>query len=138
MPASSGISVKVAVSTDGITYNDLAGQRNGTLTINADKTESTTKNSVDVNGTLWEEDIQGKVNWSVAVDGIVTDEADTALTAVETALLQSSDLYGRFTTPGGSTWSGKVIVTSLEYSGPYNDVYSYSITLEGAGALAKA
>lgn len=127
----SGMKVKVYLkdSASGIV---LGGQRNATLNRSAESIDATSK---DTEG-YWKESIQGFKEWSIDADGAyVTDDA--AYAKLEEAFLNSEnvDVYIQF--PSGTKYEGNATITDFPIEAPYDDLVTYSLTLQGNGALKK-
>ena len=119
-----GNDIKVSV---GATL--IGGQQN--CSINREtETSATTKDSG-----VWSEAEAIGLSWSVDLDGLVV-VGDQGLKALETAWegLQQVDVkYGTST----NYKSGKAIITSLSSNSANKEKTTYSVSLQGVGALGK-
>lgn len=120
----------------------LGGQRGATLNRSAETIDVTTKD-----GDYWSESVSGFRSFSIDCDGayIQGDESLKTLneafengTAIEVIVYMNVEIQS----PGpGQTYTakekyeGKVIVTEFSYDLPYDDLASYSMTLQGTGKL---
>lgn len=116
----------------GGSYDLIAGQTDGRMSLSHAPIEITSKDSSDDR-----EIIGGVHSWTFSADFEI-DESDTGFGALWTAWNGKTTLAARFTTPGGDTFTGSTYITDLTYSGPYNGVFVGSLTLEGTGTLTKA
>jgi predicted secreted protein len=123
----------LSVDAGGASYNDLTGQTDGTLTLTGTTVDCTVKSDAGVSTFL-----QSREEWTFDASGRLDDETDTAWVDLYDAWNAQTSVSCRFTTPGAITWTGSVIVTSIETTGPEDDILSYSVSLQGTGALTKA
>jgi TP901-1 family phage major tail protein len=110
--------------------NVLGGQRGATLNRSSETIDITNK----VSGG-WTEKIASVKDWSVDCDGIFVVD-DEALDAIETAVLSSTVVNVKI---ADANWGykGKAIITDFPIEAAYDDAATYSLTLEGTGALEK-
>jgi TP901-1 family phage major tail protein len=113
--------------------SDVTGQTDGTLTLTGDTVDVTVKSDAGVTAYL-----QSREGWTFDASGILDDEADTGWVALYTAFNAQTVAACVFTTPAAATWTGNAYVTSLEITGPSDDTLSYSVSLQGTGAITKA
>lgn len=133
MPATSGISWLIKIDdVGGGSATSIGGQRNGTLTINSGTIDITSKD-----GASWVETISGVKSWTVSGDGI-TLEGDSGLEELIDKTIAGTAVDVTVTTPNGRNFTGSGTISSYEESAPYDGAYSYSLTIEGNGALAEA
>lgn len=129
-----GMKVKISIveSIETGTPYVLGGQRNGTLNRSANSIDATSK---DTEGN-WTETIQGFKSWSVDCEGAVI-ESNTAYKMLEDKFL-AGDLVGVIIDfPSGTTYKGMAAITDFPISLPYDDLVTYSISLQGNGQLQK-
>ena len=124
-----GSKVKVYIGT--VTGVVLAGQRSATLNRSAETIDTTTKD-----GDGWAESESGMKSWSIDCDGAYI-ESDAAYGTLETAFLAGTKVDAYIQFPSGAKYSGKVVITDFPLEFPYDDLVTYSISLQGSGALAK-
>lgn len=120
-----GNDIKVSV---GATL--IGGQQNCSINRETETSDVTTKDSG-----IWSEAEAIGLSWSVDLDGLVV-VGDQGLKALETAWenLQQVDVkYGTST----NYKSGKAIITSLSSNSANKEKTTYSVSLQGVGALSK-
>lgn len=120
----------------------LGGQRGATLNRSAETIDVTTKD-----GDYWSESVAGFRSFSIDCDGayIQGDESlKTINTAFETGasieviVYMNVEVLSPDSAPTYSAkekYEGKVIITEFSYDLPYDDLASYSMTLQGTGKL---
>ena len=116
----------------------IAGQRGASLSRSSETIDVTTKD-----GDLWASSIAGFKSWSVDCDGawIESDKSQEKLneaflkgTEVEvTVFMNVSGEDGEWTSK--EKFVGKAIITDYSFDLPYDDLASYSLTLQGTGPL---
>lgn len=120
-----GNDIKVSVGSTLI-----GGQQNCSINRETETSDVTTKDSG-----VWSEAEAIGLSWSVDLDGLVV-VGDQGLKALETAWenLQQVDVkYGTST----NYKSGKAIITSLSSNSANKEKTTYSVSLQGVGALRK-
>ena len=120
-----GNDIKVSVGSTLI-----GGQQNCSINRETETSDTTTKDSG-----VWSEAEAIGLSWSVDLDGLVV-VGDAGLKALETAWenLQQVDVkYGTST----NYKSGKAIITSLSSNSANKEKTTYSVSLQGVGALSK-
>ena len=108
----------------------IGGQQGCSINMETETSDTTTKDSG-----VWSEVEAIGLSWSVDCDGLVV-VGDEGLEALETAWenLQQVDVkYGT----AEKYKSGKAIITSLSSNSPSKDKTTYSVSLQGVGALTK-
>lgn len=120
----------------------LGGQRGATLNRSAETIDVTTKD-----GDYWSESVAGFRSFSIDCDGayIQGDESLKTLndafeqgTAIEVIVYMNVEVTTSGSNPTYSAkekYEGKVIITEFSYDLPYDDLASYSMTLQGTGKL---
>lgn len=110
---------------------------NNSIDETVDTIDATTKDSSG-----HKEFIAGEDTWTISVDGKVdlTDTTDiTVLRTAKAAKAAVAVIYGNgIRTSGGQTLSGSGIITSLNQSDPKNGEATWSISIQGTGALTEA
>ena len=135
-----GTDIKVYDSGTGIL---VAYAQNGSLNINHSLREITSKDSAG-----WKESLEGLRDWSVDLDGAYawTDAAGSVLTNGADDLLSSyiltrAALTIKFGDVAGATgdtvYSGSVYLTSFSVSAGTEDTATFSLSLEGTGAITQ-
>ena len=120
-----GNDIKVSVGSTLI-----GGQQNCSINRETETSDVTTKDSG-----VWSEAEAIGLSWSVDLDGLVV-VGDEGFKALETAWenLQQVDVkYGTST----NYKSGKAIITSLSSNSANKEKTTYSVSLQGVGALRK-
>ena len=120
-----GNDIKVSVGSTLI-----GGQQNCSINRETETSDTTTKDSG-----VWAEAEAIGLSWSVDLDGLVV-VGDEGLKALETAWenLQQVDVkYGT----SSNYKSGKAIITSLSSKSANKEKTTYSVSLQGVGALEK-
>ena len=120
-----GNDIKVSVGSTLI-----GGQQNCSINRETETSDTTTKDSG-----VWSEAEAIGLSWSVDLDGLVV-VGDEGLKALETAWenLQQVDVkYGT----ASNYKSGKAIITNLSSNSANKEKTTYSVSLQGVGALAK-
>ena len=120
-----GNDIKVSVGSTLI-----GGQQNCSINRETETSDTTTKDSG-----VWSEADAIGLSWSVDLDGLVV-VGDEGLKALETAWesLQQVDVkYGT----SSNYKSGKAIITSLSSNSANKEKTTYSVSLQGVGALEK-
>lgn len=120
------LGVDVLVSIGG---SSIGSQRDATLTISGKEIDVSDKTTGG-----WDTFMVGNRSWEVTCESIALD-TDTAFTALETAMANGTTVAVVFDHGTGSTYSGDAVVTSLQLTGPKDDVSTASVTLKGASAL---
>jgi len=118
-------------NADGTKLLAISGQQG--LTINR-SAETIEVNSKSENG--WKNSLAGLREWSIDNDGIwvASDDAHKALaTAFKNGDPVCVKVYNGQTKTG--LFGGLAIVTDYPIEAPYDDAVTYSITLQGKGAL---
>ena len=125
------------------TTNLVAFAQNCTLTVNNTTREITNKESAG-----YKEVLESLRDWSIDVDGAYawTDASGTALTDGVDDLIQTNILanrlqfdvvFGDSASTSDVSYAGKVYITSASMTGGTEDTATYSLTLEGTGALTQ-
>ena len=135
MAAVSGVSFlfQPNTGTDGSpSYTTMAGGRSGTLTLDVDEIDITSKDS-----NQWHEGLPSTRKWSLDFKGLLLEDQAT-YDAVRNAFLNNAQLRVRMLTPGGKTWTGKATMKSLSIEGAHDDAMQISGSFQGTGALTYA
>lgn len=131
--ALAGANVLLCVwDTTGTNLLAVAGQQNLTINRSADSIEV---NSKDTEGN-WKSKIAGMKEWSIDSDGfyVTSDDSHRALTEA----FQDGDpvcvkIVNKKTSKG--MFGGLGYITDYTLEAPYDDAMTYSITIDGNGAL---
>ncbi len=125
------------------TNNLVAFAQNCTLNVNHSPREITNKESAGN-----KEILEGVRDFSIDVDGAYawTDSSGTALTNGADDLLQTKLLanrlkvdfiFGDTAATSDVSYAGSGYITSMSFTGGTEDTASYSLTIEGSGALTQ-
>lgn len=125
----SGMKVKLYIMEAG-TGKVLAGQRNATLNRSAETIDATSK---DTEG-FWTESLQGFKSFSIDADGAFV-ESDEAYASLEAAFVNSENVDVYLEMPSGTKYKGNCTITDFSLEFPYDDLTTYSLSLQGNGAL---
>ena len=136
--------LKVSPSSGG-TAVKLMHSQNVSLSMNVDTIDISTKDSSGYRDLL-----AGQMSYSLSADGLMDFggvAGDTEVDELFNQMFQVVGGVGRtavtfafgFTTPatGEYSYSGSGFITSLEISGGTEDAPSYSVSIEGSGALVQ-
>lgn len=131
--AIAGKDILLAVwSTDGSKLLAISGQQGLTINRSADSIEITSK---DTQGG-WKSKLAGSKEWSIDNDGLYVpnDESHTVLSqAFENGDPVCLKVINGKTKTG--MFGGLAVITDYPLEAPYDDAMTYSLTLEGMGAL---
>jgi TP901-1 family phage major tail protein len=124
----------VNTGTDAVPVWTVAGgQRNATLTETSETIDITSKDS----GGNYEYDY-GLNGWTISGDGVYVQD-ETAYEKLKSAQRGKQKIKVRVKENGGSgtnTEEGFAIITSRELDAPYDAEVTYSVELQGTGALS--
>ena len=125
--------VKVGDGASPEAFTTIGGLRDTSISINQETVDVTTKDSSRVRELL----AQGGVkSFTISGSGVFDDSAShTTLLGVLDA---STFTNFQFIMPDFNTFTGAFQVTSVEYSGTYNDSAQYSLTFESADTITVA
>lgn len=112
-------------------YVKVAGQRGGKLNRSGDTIDVTTK---DDEG--WKNNRVGLLEWSIDGDGLVVVD-DEGYKKIEEAFLNRQTVLVQFGVESGLCFEGEAVITDFPLDAPYDDELSYSVKLQGCGALTK-
>ena len=109
----------------------LGGQKNCTLSMEADTIDVSNKNDFG-----WASFIAGAKSWNITCDGqFLTDDAGQD--ALMAAFIASDEVTIEMKNEDESIYySGQAVITSLELEAAFDDVFAYSVEFTGKGALA--
>lgn len=125
----SGMKVKLYIYREG-TGRVLAGQRNASLGRSAESIDATSK---DTEG-FWNESLPGFKSYTIDADGAYV-ESDAAYEELERAFLNSENVDVYLEMPSGKRYEGNCTITDFSLDLPYDDLVTYSISLQGNGSL---
>lgn len=125
----SGMKCKLFIH-DGLNGSLLAGQRNATLNRSAETIDATSK---DTEGN-WTESLPGFKSFSIDSDGAFVVD-DVAYQTLETKFVNSENVVVYIEMPSGTKYVGECTITDFSLEFPYDDLTTYSLSLQGSGAL---
>ena len=135
MAVQKGAEVLVKIGDGGSpeAFTTIGGLRDTSISINQETVDVTTKDSARVRTLI----AQGGVkSFTISGSGVFDDSAShTTLLGVLDA---STFTNFQFIMPDFNTFTGAFQVTSVEYSGTYNDSAQYSLTFESAYTITVA
>jgi len=125
--------VKIGDGASPEAFTTIGGLRDTSISINQETVDVTTKDSARVRTLI----AQGGVkSFTISGSGVFDDSAShTTLLGVLDA---STFTNFQFIMPDFNTFTGAFQVTSVEYSGTYNDSAQYSLTFESADTITVA
>tara|TARA_Y100000004_G_scaffold54130_2_gene60288 strand:- start:5463 stop:5873 length:411 start_codon:yes stop_codon:yes gene_type:complete len=124
--------VKIGDGASPEVFTTVAGLRDTSISANQETIDVTNKDSSRVRELLFQ---AGTKSFTITGSGIFTDSASEA--TLLTAFDGASKNY-QLIVPDFNTFTGAFQVTSLEYSGSYNDATQYTVTFESAGTITVA
>ena len=125
------------------TTNLVAFAQNCTLTVNNTTREITNKESAGYKEVLeslrdWSIDVDGAYAWTNSSASPLTDGVDDLIqTNILANRLQFDVIFGDTASTSDVSYAGKVYITSASMTGGTEDTATYSLTLEGTGALTQ-
>jgi predicted secreted protein len=124
---------KVNGTTVLVKWNGTAigGATSGTLNINADLPDSTTKDSGG-----WAENIHGLRDWSIDVDALHDPTNAVFDETLAAAVLARAEVEVIFEGAPGSIYTGLGKISNLSKNADMEQPVSYSVSITGTGALA--
>lgn len=129
---SRGVDFLIMINTgteESPTYTKIGGQRGGTLNMETDTIDLTSKDNYG-----WSFEDYGIASWNIEGDGIFV-ENDATHEALIDAFLAKQAIIVRWKFPSGKAYEGSTIITEFPIEAPYDDVATYSVTLQGQGAF---
>ena len=118
-------------STPG-TFVTLGGQSGATLNRSTNTIDATSK---DANG--WAENLAGVNSWSIDCEGFIV-ASDAAYSDLEDAWDGRTSVKVQVLMPSGKKYTGTAIITDFPNEFPQDGAATFSLSLTGTGALAKA
>lgn len=131
---SRGIDFLVFINTgDDVTpaWTKVAGQRGGTFNMESDTIDLASKDNFG-----WAYEDYGTASWSIETDGVFV-EGDESHQAIIDAFLAKEAVLARWQFPSGKRYEGSAIITEFPIEAPYDDVATYSFTLQGQGQFTE-
>jgi len=130
MAAAAGKLIVVSMLTTApTTYTPFAALRQRSIQLNAQTIDITDAESTD----LWRELLAGGGVKSATISGSGMFDGDAAMIKARTDFFTGALNMFRLLVPTFGTFEGSFAITSLEFSGGYDDAVANSITLESSG-----
>lgn len=132
-----GIDIRVHVDArkfpeEPAQWKPVAGQKNATLNRSVGTMDITSK---DAGG--WMDAIAAPFKeWSIEADGLFVID-DDGYGALEDAFMNGTKVMVEIKSASDFYYRGEALVTDLPIEANYDDVSTYSVTLQGCGALLK-
>lgn len=101
--------------------------------------EQETVDTTNADSTLWKSYLGGLKGWSIDMDTLYAYD-DIAKKVLMNHYVNGSptSISVIVTMPDTITYTGEAYLTSLSFTGPYNDVLTATFSLIGTGALAQS
>ena len=129
----SALLVKIGNAGSPEAFTTIGGMRSTSISMNDEMVDITNKDSARARTIL----AQGGINsMTISGSGIFTDSASEA--TLEGKFDSATLTNYQFLVPDFGTYTGAFMLTTLEYSGEYNDSVQYSFTFESSGAITFA
>jgi len=114
---------------NGTDFIQIGGQQGATLNRSKETIETTSKDSQG-----WRNRVSGLKEWGIDADGLLILN-NQGYQYLENAFMNDTKLMVRVGVPSGQQYQGEVIITDFPLEAGYEDMATYSVTLEGCGAL---
>lgn len=113
----------------------VAYTKGGTLNINNDMLDATSKNSAG-----WKDSLPGLRSWTIEGDGLYVYDSAYGVSDLYALINNKTQVSLKFTTAvsGDKYYTGNAYLTSLSLEAPNEDLSTFSFSFEGDGALAEA
>jgi TP901-1 family phage major tail protein len=125
------ILILVESTTTPDTYVTVGGQRGATLSENTETIETTHKQTGGYKTFL-----PSFAEWTISADGVYISD-DTAYQMVVDAMRNKTIVKVRWQENGTAIVEGDAIITSRELEGAYDSEATYSLELQGTGAITE-
>ena len=119
-----GMDFKVSVGGEFV-----GGQRGATLNQTTETMETTSKTSDG-----WRTYVPSFKEWSIDADGVLI-ASDEAFEALKTAYNNGEPVQVKLVDTDGAGYEGNCIIGEFPIEFPYDDLATYSVTLQGTGEL---
>lgn len=124
-----GVDVIIEVEDSSGQTVPIGYQRGGSLSRQADTLDLTSKDNFG-----WSDSDYGVRSWSIDCDGVFV-ENNEGLDLLTQAFNDRACVRVQIKYPSGTTMGGTAIITSFPIDVPYDDVATYSLSLQGRGEL---
>ena len=129
----SALLMKIGDGASPEVFTTIGGMRSTSISMNDEMVDITNKDSGRARALL----AQGGINsMTISGSGVFTDSASEA--TLEGKFDSATLSNYQFLVPDFGTYTGSFMLTTLEYSGEYNDSVQYSFTFESNGAITFA
>lgn len=134
MPARRGSELVIRRGDGGSpeTFTAIGALQNSNWSINGNPIDVTTADDVDVNGEIWQTFITGPKSGSVSGNGI--GKALQPLQNLYTDFANGVIRNMQIVVPNLGTFTAAFVITQMEFTGPYDGVQGFNITLQLSGA----
>ena len=129
----SALLMKIGNAASPEVFTTIGGMRSTSISMNDEIVDVTNKDSGRQREILAQ---GGVVSMTVSGSGVFTDSASE--TTLESKFDQSSLTNYQFLVPDFGTYTGKFMLTTLEYAGEFNGEVTYSFTFESSGTITFA
>ena len=129
----SALLMKIGNAASPEVFTTIGGMRSTSISMNDEMVDVTNKDSGRQRAILAQ---GGVVSMTVSGSGVFTDTASE--TTLESKFDQSTLTNYQFLVPDFGTYTGKFMLTALEYAGEFNGEVTYSFTFESSGTITFA
>ena len=129
----SALLMKIGNAASPEVFTTIGGMRSTSISMNDEIVDVTNKDSGRQRAILAQ---GGVVSMTVSGSGVFTDSASE--TTLEGKFDQASLTNYQFLVPDFGTYTGKFMLTTLEYAGEFNGEVTYSFTFESSGTITFA
>jgi len=123
--------LKVSDGTSPTSYVTVAGLTNTSITLNGNPVDVTNKSSAG-----WSEMFAagGVRSMQVSASGLL-DSSSTQLEALQTAILNQTNIEAELVSGKGDRYLGTFVVTNFERGGDHTNAETFSVTLSSHGPV---
>lgn len=125
------IVVKINTTAGSSPTAEILHCTSASLSISREMRDSTTKSSQG-----WSESLAGLKSWEISGDGFVDFSGTNNVDALITEMLSASPAVEVSFGTAGQTYTGEAFITSISIDSGVEENATYSLTLQGTGALA--
>lgn len=127
----SGLKIKRTNSDSPETFTAIGDVQNATLNIGGNPIDITTGDNLDENDEIWQVFLTGPKNISVSANGI--SNAFLPIQTVYNDFATGASTNYQIVVPNVGTWEMTMIVSDMEFAGPYDGPAGFSLTLQASG-----
>ncbi|MEM1421831.1 MAG: phage tail tube protein [Pseudomonadota bacterium] len=117
-------------------FAQFAALRNSSLSLGGAPVDQTTADDKDVNGNIWQTVIAGPKSFSISADGVAKTANKSQVQQVLDDFTNNTPRNYEVTVPVFGVFVVSIVVTNFEITAQYDDVITFSITLQANGAPA--